>query len=103
MNIQIISVEDQARIERFSSVAWSALCEIGRQDLAEAAPTFFNYADGMPYLEFDTDDAPEDSLEFQMMIRAEELAREAIAKMPRGLSVDLTAYVASVRFIKGTA
>lgn len=65
-------------LERFAEVAYAALCEVGHSDII--MPAFLH--DGVPYMQFDTDDFPEDSDEFQCLVRAEELALIAVG-MPR--------------------
>ena len=62
-------------LERFAEVAYAALCEVGCGDIF--VPAFLN-GDGTPYLEFDTDDYPEDSEEFAYLIRAEQIAQTAV-------------------------
>jgi hypothetical protein len=62
-------------LERFAEVAYAALCEAGHSDVL--APAFMH--DGVPYLEFDTDDYPEDSDEFKCLIRAEQIALMAVS------------------------
>lgn len=61
-------------IERFATVAYAALCEAGHPDLI--FPAFIH--NGIPYLQFDTDDHREDSPEFAMLLRAEELGQMAV-------------------------
>ena len=65
-------------LERFVEVAYAALCEVGHGDIIR--PVFLH--DGVPYIQFDTDDFPEDSDEFKFLLRAEELALIAVG-LPR--------------------
>jgi hypothetical protein len=61
-------------LERFAEVAYAALCEVGHSDII--MPAFMHV--GVPYMQFDTDDFPEDSNEFKCLVRAEELALIAV-------------------------
>ena len=63
-----------ALVEQFAEIVYAALCEAGYPDLI--FPAFEH--EGVPYLEFDTDDYPEDSDEFKALIKAEKLAHQAI-------------------------
>lgn len=68
-----------ARLDLLATVVYAALCEVGMNELAFEAPAFINF-NGTPYLEFDTDDYPETSVEFQTLVRAEELGSQAVAR-----------------------
>jgi hypothetical protein len=61
-------------LERFAEVAYAALCEVGHGDII--MPAFIH--NGVPYMQFDTDDFPEDSDEFRYLIQAEQLALAAV-------------------------
>jgi hypothetical protein len=61
-------------LERFAEIAYAALCEVGHADII--VPAFEH--NGEPYLQFDTDDFPEDSDEFRCLVRAEQIALAAI-------------------------
>lgn len=65
--------EDET-LERFAEVAYAALCEVGHGDIIQ--PAFIH--DGVPYIEFDTDDYPEGSDEFGYLVQAERLALAAV-------------------------
>ena len=68
-------MNDDARLELFGTIAYAALAEVGHADII--MPAFIH--DGVPYMQFDTDDYPEHSDEYRYLIQAEKLAQAAVA------------------------